>query len=686
LVRWPLQIAILFLLALPCAAGGVVHSDSEAQETEEQATDPDAKDLAGTTKTDRTISEREGAELAEPVDPDDESDDGAKRGARHEEWISVTAEMKESAAAPLGASSTVIDPTLAGGTPSTLTAVVVETAGVSENGQGGHFQVFSIRGLSRHRVQTLVSGVRINSERRAGASASFIDPLLLRSAEVLRGPSTTLHGSGAMGGVVQVFPRIYGDLSVLAGYDSRGNENYQVLGYGQENWSLSLARRDAGNATAADGTELNGHFTQYSANLRGGWGKGPRRYEMLYVPARGVDIGKANTDYPERVTTYPLERHHLLEFTVNSEKNWRAQVSLHPHDLETDVIRPGESRNVVNNESLDYGMRWDRDTITDPASRIHWGFQLAGRERVNAKEVSESLDPANPAPAQELQTLKDARELEAGGFATYRREQGKTGFEVGCRLSWLYQRNAGASAENQSGVSGFAGLTQRLGERIKLRGALSTGLRFPSLSELFFTGTTGAGGIVGNPDLEPERSTGLEVSLDWTGRRLFFGATVLQTEISDYIERVVVVGDVLTYRNLTSGRLRGFELQGLYLPGQNWRVTYGGQLMQGRDDDSRPLADVPPDEVYLGFLHSRGSWSFGSRLAYRAAKTDPGPAELERGSAWLLRASVDHRFSDDWTLSLTADNLLDQDYFPSADRKAPPAAGRSVGIMVGFRR
>jgi len=682
LVRWPLQTAFLLLVALPCVAGGGIPDASTV--TQEKET---REDLTGASKTDRAISDTEGAELAQPVVPDDDgSDADSKHGRRHEEWISVTAETRESAAAPLGASSTVIDPTLAGGTPSTLTSVVVETAGVSENGQGGHFQVFSIRGLSRHRVQTLVSGVRINSERRAGASASFIDPLLLQTAEVLRGPSTTLHGSGAMGGVVQVFPRIYDELSVVAGYDTRGNENYQVLGYGRKNWSLSFARRDAGNATAADGSELNSHFTQYSANLRGGWGDGPRRYEILYVPARGVDIGKANTDYPERVTTYPLEQHQLLEFSVNSTKNWRAQVSLHPHDLETEVVRPGESRNVVTNESLDYGMRWDRDTMTGQDSRIHWGFQLAGREKVNAKEVGESLDPGNPQPPRELQTLNDARELEAGGFATYRRDHGKTGFEVGGRLSWLYQRNTGVSAERQSGVSGFAGMTQRLGERIELRGALSTGIRFPNLSELFFTGTTGAGGIVGNPELEPERSTGIEISLNWTGRRLHLGATAFHTEISDYIERIVVTGDLLTYNNLTSGRLRGFELQCLYLPGENWRVTYGGQLMQGRDDDSRPLADVPPDEIYLGCLHSQGSWSFGSRLAYRAAKTDPGPAELELPSAWILRATVDHRLSDDWTLSLTADNLLDETYYPSADRKAPLAPGRSAGIMVGFRR
>jgi len=55
-------------------------------------------------------------------------------------------------------------------------------------------------------------------------------------------------------------------------------------------------------------------------------------------------------------------------------------------------------------------------------------------------------------------------------------------------------------------------VTRRLGERLELRGSISSGLRFPSLGEQFFSGTTGAGAILGNPDLVPERSLNVEIS------------------------------------------------------------------------------------------------------------------------------------------------------------------------------
>ena len=45
-------------------------------------------------------------------------------------------------------------------------------------------------------------------------------------------------------------------------------------------------------------------------------------------------------------------------------------------------------------------------------------------------------------------------------------------------------------------------------------------------------------------------------------------------------------------------------------------------------------------------------------------------------------ASVRYGLSKAWAVSLSGDNLLDEDYFLSADRKAAPAAGRSVSLRL----
>jgi len=604
---------------------------------------------------------------ADPTTDDESPDTDAD-----EEWdarIAVTAELPESTSAPLGASSTVITPEESSGTPSNLTDLVVASPSVSQNGQGGHFQVFSVRGVSRQRVMNLVSGMRINSERRAGVSVSFVDPLLMGSVEILRGPSTTLHGSGALGGVVQVTPQVFDGWVVHAGYDTRGDENYQVVGFGVGKWSVGLARRDAGDAEAADGTVLNSHFTQYSATLARNWSSGPRRYQLLFIPTLADDIGKANTDFPERTTNYPLERHQMLKFSIDSENGWQLDTWVHGQDLETEVFEMNARAQVVS-DSLDYGVRWERRERWSEGPALRWGLQATGRHDVDAVEMGQPP------------SLDDAREIEAGAFATLHWTRPATEYEIGARLSGQEQENTGFPDEDLTAMNGFVGATRRFGERVRLRGSLSSGLRYPSLSERFFTGTTGAGTIIGNPDLDAERSLSGEISLRWLGRHTLVHTAVYRNEVDDYIERVPLATDIRTFVNLVSGTLQGAELQIVVLPRESWNVTLGGHVTRGRADDGAPLADVPPHQLYAGARYRRGAWTLSARLAHRLPKTDPARGELSRDAADELRASVEYGFGGLWSLAVSGSNLFDEEYFFAADEKAPLAAERSFGLHL----
>ena len=105
----------------------------------------------------------------------------------HEESVEVTAGVGPSAIGPIGAASSVLDPALTDLTLSSLTSLATSVPGVSESGQGGILQGFSIRGVAKQRLRHMISGVRITSDRRAGPSTSFVDPLLMGTVEILRG-------------------------------------------------------------------------------------------------------------------------------------------------------------------------------------------------------------------------------------------------------------------------------------------------------------------------------------------------------------------------------------------------------------------------------------------------------------------------------------------------------------------
>lgn len=600
----------------------------------------------------------------------------------HYEEIVVSANRGEEHFSPVAVASTVIRPEERPAPPSTLTELVQEVPGVAENGQGGIFQVYSVRGVSKHRILNLISGMRITTERRAGVSTSFVDPLLMGSVDVLRGPSSTFYGSGALGGVVQVFPRRPEAWSVEGGYLSQGKENYQFLGWGDGTWSVGVARRQAQDARAADGTRLHSQFSQVSAAVSGSWEVRSYRYELLLLPAAARNIGKASTDFPDRRTDYPEENHLLVKLGVQAPDGWRLEVYAHPNDLETDVRRGNRQRNRVLNRSFDFGLNWQKELRRGADFSARLGVDYFGRRKVDAEETEERLVGGLPGPILRFETLEDAQEDEAGIYGALEWGWGPATILAGSRFAWQRQANGDEASLDDSAWTGFAGLVLPLGKSVELAANLGTGLRFPNLSERFFTGTTGRGGVVSNPDLEPERSVSFDLGLRWYGERLYLAGYAFRNRIEDYVERVEIAPDVLTFINLTSGTIQGLELEGAFAVNRHWNLFWGGHTLRGRDDDDLPLADIPADRLHLGARVRHGPWAYEVRWQHRFAKDDPGAEEKPIPSANLLSASVTFEVRSGLSLTLKGSNLLDEEYFNSADEKVPLAPGRSVGLGV----
>ena len=100
---------------------------------------------------------------------------------------------------------------------------------------------------------------------------------------------------------------------------------------------------------------------------------------------------------------------------------------------------------------------------------------------------------------------------------------------------------------------------------------------------------------------------------------------------------------------------------------------------------TRALSDVRPDEVFLEVGRKLGRWDLGGRLAHRWRKSDPGGGEVAIPSSDLMGVSAGYSLSSSLSLRMGASNLLDEDYFRSADRKAPPASGRSVALRLSWQ-
>ncbi len=580
---------------------------------------------------------------------------------------------------PLSRSTTAVAPEDVAAPTSTVADLAMAAPGVAEQGQGGRFQAYSVRGIAGLRLLTTVAGARIVSERRAGATASFVDPALLEAVEVVRGPASTYYGSGALGGVLQALPVRLEGAVVQGGYGSQGDERNVLAGWGGDGWTLALAGREAGDAETPEGTLLPSHFEQWSGLLRKEWQTASGvQFEALALPAVGRDIGKPNTRYPERITEYPEEDHLIGKFAVRWPDGWRFEAFVHPNELQTDNLRSTQ-RNSVVNEALDLGATGQREFAFGDGWAAVVGLDYFGRRDVTATETIELFEEGTTEVVRSL----DGAEEEASAFASLRHALGRATVEGGGRFTWIGQESSGVSS-NDTGGAGFIGATVPLAGGFELAANLGSGIRFPSLSERFFSGSTGRGEVIANENLKPERSLSADLGLRYYGERLFVEVFGFRNEIDDYTEQVEIEPGVETFVNLTSGTLEGFDLDGSFAMTQHWSLAWSGTRVRGESDAGSPLADVPGDRAALGARLTQGPWRGAARFEHRFAKDDPGPGELAIASADLASASLGYRFERGVTLRLYGTNLLDETYQPSADELAVPAPGRSIGVGVGW--
>lgn len=345
-----------------------------------------------------------------------------------------------------------------------------------------------------------------------------------------------------------------------------------------------------------------------------------------------------------------------------------------------------DNLSTVVNESLELGGSWLREwTGRSPRGGLsgRLGVDYYARRGVNATETVEPLDGS---PRTVTRSLDDASLDNLAGFGSVRWGWGSSTWQSGVRFTWERQDNAGVESRDDNAWTAFVGVVQPVGKGFELTSNLGTGLRFPTLSERFFVGTTGRGQVIGNPGLDPEESVNVDAGVRWFGKKTFWSAQVFRQEVDDYIERINLDDGRRTFVNLSSGTIEGFEIEGFYTVDEYWQLLWSGHLLDGESAEGEPLADIPSNRFRLGGVYRRGGWEGRLSAKYRAEKNDPGSGEVPLGETWLVDAALRYELSSGIALTLRGRNLLDEEYRNSADDKVTLAPGRSVGLSLSWTR
>jgi iron complex outermembrane receptor protein len=594
--------------------------------------------------------------------------------------------------------------------PVNLAQALENVAGVSSTSEG-QAAVPTIRGLAGGRTLILIDGARVTTERRAGASATFLDPFVLESVEVSRGPGSVAYGSDAFGGVIFARTRrvepgapLRFRVAAAAGAGTPEQRVAAEVSRGVRRGGLLFQAhyRSFDDYRSPSGTVFNSGSSDQGFLARMEHALGPGTFSAAWQSDFGRDIER------------PRNNSRIVRFFYPEENSHRLTTS---YDLRT---RGGFDRITLTGFLGSYHVITDQDrfaTATAPreveradvaardfqfrgtagrnvgTTHIEIGADLNGRYGLEALDIRMSLDgDGNVTDRTEIASVDDARRVNSGAFGSIEVPFGtRLLLAGGLRADHIATRNRGGffgdRTTSHAAASGYGSMTVTLPRNVSVTAQVARGFRDPVLSDRYFRGPTGRGFITGNPDLDPERSVQLDSAVRYSIGRQRFAFYAYEYRLTDLIERFETEPDFFFFRNRGRARIRGVELEAQLDFGRGVGAEISGQITRGSDpNDGSALDEIPPASLAVQLRKTIGGRGFVQlRSGAHARDTRPGPTERTIPGYFLLDASGGWTIQSGLELRLLARNLLDQEYLVSPDARTVPAPGRSALLTLMAR-
>ena len=453
-----------------------------------------------------------------------------------------------------------------------VTDALLEIPGVTVTPGEGNSRDISIRGMAPQYTLILVDGKRLSSRetRTNGGNISEggqLPPLeAIERIEVVRGPMSSLYGSDAMGGVVNIITRriattwrgsarVNGTMQLGSDYGNVGDGNFYLSG--PIAGSVGIQVQGAMTRRAEDRV-IGGTPRRMDDSLAGkiGWNAGPDHgflaelgyYRQTVTATAGKTVATTAT-VPVGTENVQAQRRHVG--SISHSGHWGFATSESYLQLEdAKSLQDGKRiRNTVAqsiwmvplpSNSLSLGAYYRHEDLSDKVGNL-----LAGSTRNGASRRQVAVFAEN-----ELRLL-DGLKL-TGGLRLDDDQQYGTHWTPRVYAVWNIDR------------------------AFTLKGGYSQGFRAPNLRQtLPDWGQSSRGGtIYGNPDLEAETSRTVEAGLLFDGGSFQASLTAYDTRFDDRITRVTCAvadawcaGEPLssigrpptTYVNIDRAKVRGIE-------------------------------------------------------------------------------------------------------------------------------
>ncbi|QPF75432.1 TonB-dependent receptor [Roseateles sp. DAIF2] len=516
------------------------------------------------------------------------------------------------------------------------------------NGNIGASTSLFVRGAETRHTMVLIDGVPYDSQRTDGASWQSLPLAQIERIEIVRGAASAVHGSDAIGGVVQIF--------------TRKGEGAPQLELGIGGGNLGLAKFDAslsGMSGIFDYAVSAARERSTGFNSRPVTGTPDLRYQP------DID-GYSSRSVSIRVGAQ-LNRQHRVELSgLNSHVEGQYDASARPtvDDRNLNAARalrgswsaqwsPDFSTNVSIGESTDKYETQPNPYLTETRTRstaFNGSYKLGGGQLNGALERREDkLENTS------VLNGKADRHQDAVGLG-YLWASGPLSLQVHGR----HDRDSEFGSSNNGTIAAGYQLTPQW----RLLSSYGTAFKAPSLYQRFSE--------YGKPDLKPEQGRNAEVGLHFT--QGVHGASL--TAYRNLIDDLIVFGapgpckgSSGCYENVGQARLQGLSLRGNTVLA-SVRLSGSLDLQSPKDvtervgykNYGRILARRSKTHGTLRAETDLAGWALGAQLWASGQRTDSFRTGARLGGYATMDLDAQYSINPELRLQLKLENAFDRKY------------------------